>query len=117
MGGEEPLVEARPVVITVEVGVGADATDPATSTTWTWYTATYNADKPAYGNPSLDPAPYNNDEYMGSFDAPAAGTYACTTRFSVDDGLGWTVCDRDGAGTNAGLSFDVAQLGSMTVSP
>jgi hypothetical protein len=48
----------------------------------------------------------------------AANTnFAYTFRFSQDNGLKWTYCDLDGAGSNAGLLFDTSQLGVMTVTP
>jgi hypothetical protein len=59
----------------------------------------------------------NDDEYVGTFTAPAAGTYAYTYRFSFDAGLNWTYCDLNGAGSNAGLAFESAQLGVLTVTP
>jgi hypothetical protein len=58
----------------------------------------------------------NDDEYQRQIIAPAAGTYAYGYRFSLD-GLQWTYCDLDGAGSNSGLDFSSAQLGSMTVTP
>ena len=46
--------------------------------------------------------------------APAAGSYAYTSRASFD-GVNWTYCDLDGAGDNGGLDFSTSQLGAMTV--
>ncbi|MFL5346260.1 MAG: beta strand repeat-containing protein [Hyalangium sp.] len=101
--------------VLAEVGYGAYTgspaapTNPTNSNNWRFFPAVYN---------TLGPQG-NNDEYMGSFVAPAAGTYAYTVRFSFDNGLNWTYCDLNGAGSNLGpTSFEPAtQLGVMTVTP
>jgi uncharacterized protein YjdB len=88
--------------ITASVGYGAAASDP-TTTAWTWVNASYNVDVG------------NNDEYQATFTAPAtAGTYSYTSRFTRD-GVNWTYCDLDGAGSNTGLSFDYTMVGVLTV--
>lgn len=33
------------------------------------------------------------------------------------EGVYWTCCDLDGAGSNPNLSFDLTQLGVMTATP
>jgi hypothetical protein len=91
--------------ILAELGYGPAAANPTTQAGWLWFPATFNLQVG------------NDDEYMAGFTAPAAGTYAYTYRFSLDSGLTFTYCDLDGAGSNAGLAFDPAQLGSMTVTP
>jgi hypothetical protein len=45
------------------------------------------------------------------------GTYHYAYRFSIDDGLSWTVCDLDGAGSNPSVDFSNTQLGVLTVTP
>ena len=57
----------------------------------------------------------NDDEYQISFTAPAIGMYRYVYRFSLDNGLNFTYCDTDGAGSNAGLDFSDASAGLMTV--
>ncbi len=76
---------------------------------WSWSTASYNIQSG------------NNDEYQGSFTAPAAGSYRYAYRFSVDQGVSWTYCDANqgdfGSGSNAGLTFDLENLPVLTVTP
>jgi hypothetical protein len=98
--------------ILAEVGYGsytgtpAGPSDPRTSSTWRFFPATYTMQVG------------NEDEFIGTFIAPSiAATYAYTFRFSQDNGLRWTYCDLDGAGSNAGLIFDSTRLGTMTVTP
>jgi hypothetical protein len=90
-----------------QVGWGPLASDPGRSE-WSWFPAVWNMQ----AGPSL-----HNDEYRGSFTAPAPGQYSYAYRFSLDDGLSWTYCDANGAGANAGLTFDAADLPVMTVAP
>jgi hypothetical protein len=59
----------------------------------------------------------NNDEYSFAPTPTAAGTFRYLFRYSLDGGLNWTHCDLDGAGSNPGLSFDIAQTGVLTVTP
>ncbi|MDP3158216.1 MAG: Ig-like domain-containing protein [Archangium sp.] len=90
--------------IRTEVGFGPAAVNPSTTAGFTWVPASFNVQVG------------NDDEYQGLFTAPAAGTYGYTGRVSRD-GTNWTYCDLDGAGANAGLDFNVNQLGVMTVTP
>ena len=90
--------------VMAQVGYALVGVDPRTQCGWRFFTATFNTQ---YGN---------DDEYQGSFTAPAyPGAYWYTFRFSVDSGATWTYADVDGAGSNAGLTFDLAQLPVMTV--
>lgn len=91
--------------ITAQIGYGPQGVDPTTQAGWTWFAATYSGQ---IGN---------DDEYMRSFTAPAPGTYGYTARFTRDGGMNWTYADLDGAGSNGGLSFSMAQLPLMTVTP
>lgn len=88
--------------ITGQIGYGATGIDPSTQDGFTWFTAAFNTQ---IGN---------NDEYQASFIAPAAGTYAYGARFTLD-GVNWTYCDANGAGSNPTLTFSAADLGVMTV--
>jgi hypothetical protein len=98
--------------ISAQVGYGPSNLNPEIQGGWTWTNATFNQQ---YGN---------NDEYMATFTAPAAGTYSYAVRFNVNGGA-WTYCDLDasasggdsGAGSNSGLVFDTSHLGAMTVTP
>ncbi len=88
----------------IYTGTPAGPTDPRTSSIWRFLPANYNVQVG------------NDDEFIGTFLAPGtAGTYAYTFRFSQDNGLRWTYCDVDGAGSNDGLLFDATRLGVMTV--
>lgn len=87
-----------------EFGYGPVGTNPENQSGWTWVPASFNVQVG------------NDDEYRVQLTAPAVGAYRYTARFSLD-GLNWTLCDLNGAGSNAGLSFDPAQLGSLTVTP
>jgi len=91
--------------ITAELGYGPPGTSPAASNAWRWVAAAFNTE---YGN---------NDEYMATLTVGTAGTYAYTLRFSLDGGLTWTYADLDGAGSDAGVDFDAANLGVLTVTP
>jgi hypothetical protein len=78
-------------------------------TTFNYTAATFNTSTPL-GNP-------NNDEYAFKFQAPsvAGASFNFVFRYSLDDGLNWTHCDNDGAGSNPGLAFDNAQIGVIVV--
>jgi hypothetical protein len=87
--------------ISAQLGYGASGSDPTTST-WSWAPMAYNVQ---FGN---------DDEYMGTLTVPAAGTFAYTTRASLD-GVNWTYCDSDGAGDAPLVDFSAALLGTLTV--
>jgi hypothetical protein len=92
-----------PTGVIAEVGYGPDNINPTTQSGWSFFPATFNLQVG------------NDDEFMGSFSAPAtAGKYRYTYRFSLD-GMTWTYCDLNGAGSNANLSFEVTQLPVLTV--
>ncbi|MCC7382311.1 MAG: hypothetical protein IT384_10800 [Deltaproteobacteria bacterium] len=95
VGGPAPNILA-------ELGYGRPGTDPRT-VNWTWTRATFNVETG------------NDDEYQARILAPGVGTYSFTYRFSLDGGLSWSYADMDGAGSNAGLDFSTAQLGTLTV--
>ena len=58
----------------------------------------------------------SHDEFKAKLTVPAAGSYKYASR-CTKDAINWTYCDRDGAGSNAALTFDLPQLGSLTVNP
>lgn len=90
--------------VLAQVGWALDGVDPRTQCGWQFVPASFNVQVG------------NNDEYQASFTAPPwPGVYRYTFRFSVDSGATWTYGDFDGAGSNFGLTFDLAQLGTMTV--
>ncbi len=95
--------------VRAQLGYGLAGSDPSTQTSWAFVNATYNVQV------------NNDDEYQATLTAPplasGAVSYAYTYRMSVDGGLTWTYCDTDGAGSNAGLTFSAAALGSMSVTP
>jgi hypothetical protein len=63
----------------------------------------------------------NNDEYQATFTGPATGSYRYAYRVSLDGGASWTYCDNNqsdaGAGSNPGLTFNLEDLGSITITP
>lgn len=85
-----------------QLGYGAAGVNPATQPGFSWAPATFNVQVG------------NDEEFQASFTAPPIGTYGYTYRFSID-GTNWTVCDLNGAGANAGLTFESNQLGVLTV--
>lgn len=86
------------------LGYGPSGTDPRLLAGWRFFDAAYNLQVG------------NDDEFTAVLTAPwAIGGYAYTFRFSRDQGVSWTYCDINGAGANAGLAFDAAALGQMTV--
>jgi hypothetical protein len=89
--------------ILAQVGYGPASTDPRTDPNWLWFPASYNVQVG------------NDDEYQGSLTVNTAGSYSYTYRFSFDSGSSFTLGDLDGAGSNGGLSFSTAQLGSLEV--
>jgi len=102
--------------IVVEVGVGADGSNPVSG--WTWDSAAWLEDVYYEKSPS-------NDLYAGEFTAPsAAGDYDYACRASADGGSSWTVCDSgddgalDGCGDGLGGSLDgyaAPDAGQLTV--
>lgn len=91
--------------ILAEVGYGPENVNPSTQSGFTFVPATFNQQ---YGN---------DDEYQASFIAPLnTGSYRYVVRFS-SNGLTWTYCDPNGAGSDAGLTFDVQNLPVLTVTP
>lgn len=92
--------------VTAELGYGPLGSDPRTSPSWTYLPAAFNTQ---IGN---------DDEYVATINPgfpPSTTQYAYTYRFSLDGGTNWTYADLDGNGTNSGLTFDPAQLGTLTV--
>jgi cysteine-rich repeat protein len=90
-------------IVHYQIGVGPVTANPQSQPGWTWPFAVYNAQLG------------NDDEYRSGLSTlVSVGTYSYTARFSVD-GRNWTYCDLDGAGSGAGLSFDPARLGKLTV--
>jgi hypothetical protein len=87
----------------VQVGFGPASINPTTQSGWQFFPATFNVQAG------------NDDEYQGSFTAPAApGAYRYAYRVSLD-GTRWTYCDLNGAGSGPGLAFEVTKLPSLTV--
>jgi hypothetical protein len=91
-----------------EIGVGPAGTDPRDPAAgWTF--------TPAQPNAGFNFAGENNDEYVGTVTAPAAGPVAYAYRFSVDGG-DFLFCDTDGVTSDPNdLPFDVASLGVLNV--
>lgn len=90
--------------VRAQLGYGAATANPQYQA-WTWSNATFNVQVG------------NDDEYQASFTAPAVGTYRYAYRISLDQGVSWTVCDTDGAGSNGGLALEFANVPVLTVTP
>lgn len=90
--------------ITAEVGFGPINVNPETQSGYQFFPATFNVQSG------------NDDEYMATFTAPAAGSYRYVYRFTRD-GISYTYCDKNGAGSNGGLSFAIHDLPILTVMP
>ncbi|MDP2322667.1 MAG: Calx-beta domain-containing protein, partial [Gammaproteobacteria bacterium] len=99
---------AHPSIV-AQLGHGPLGSDPrGGNPAWQWLPATYNTQVG------------NDDEYQGTFIVPFASSNtqrSYTYRFSVDSGANYTYCDSDGNGTNGGLSFNTASLGTLTINP
>ena len=92
--------------IVAQVGYGPNGSDPAQpGAAWLYVPASFNVQVG------------NDDEYQANLTVPQAGTFAYTFRFSRDGGAHWTYCDVSGAGANGGLTFEPANLGTLTVNP
>lgn len=95
--------------IVAQLGHGPLGSDPrGGNPAWVWFPASYNVQVG------------NDDEYQGTFTVPFVPTNtqrSYTYRFSVDSGLNYTYCDTNGNGTNSGLGFSTALLGTLTVNP
>ncbi len=92
-GGDPSLIDA-------EVGYGPAGSNPGGDAGWSFFPAAYNARCADCGN---------NYEYDGTFTAPAPGTYALVTRFSLD-GVDWVDCD-----TKWDWPYEPANAGVLTV--
>jgi hypothetical protein len=88
-----------------QVGYGPSSVNPEWQSGWTWFTASY-VGQTGFGG--------HDNQFSGSFNAPASGSYRYTYRVS-SDGTNWTYCDANGAGSNASQTFEVTQLPTLTV--
>lgn len=95
--------------VRAQFGYGPATQNPEYQNAWVWSNATFNIQSG------------NNDEYQATFTAPAAGTYRYAYRFSLDQGVSWTVCDGNtgdgGAGSNSNLTLEFSTLPVLTVTP
>jgi hypothetical protein len=89
--------------LTVEIGYGPPTANPENQAGWTWFSAGYNQN---WGNDA---------EYMTTFTAPAVGDYRYGCRVTMNGKT--TFCDLNGAGSNAGLTFEPNRLPDLTVTP
>jgi hypothetical protein len=96
-------------LVRAQLGYGLATANPEYDSSWIWNTAIFNVQSG------------NNDEYQNQLYAPtAAGSYRYAYRFSLD-GVSWTLCDKNagdfGAGSNPNLTFELADLPVLTVTP
>lgn len=93
-----------------QVGYGPDGSDPDGNGGWIWNAAGPNL----LWVDTLEPG---NDEYMGTLNVAADGTYDHAYRFSADGGSTWTYCDRriddNSDGSNDG--YQTANAGNLEV--
>jgi hypothetical protein len=118
-GAATPLVYGRILETGVTEAAGA-ATNVRAQVGWGSSTANPQYEPWTWVNASFSSQAGTSDEYQASFTAPATGSYRYAYRFSLDNGVSWTVCDRNaapdfGAGSNAGLTFDLVDLPVLTV--
>ncbi len=88
--------------VRAEFGMAPEGTPLAA---WTFRPASYNLNVG------------NDDEYQLTVATPSSpgATWRTAFRVSVDDGASWTWCDTNGSGSNGGLAFSPANLGTLTV--
>ncbi|MEK6607344.1 MAG: hypothetical protein AABZ30_06765 [Myxococcota bacterium] len=90
-----------------EVGYGPPGSDPTAEAGWRFFATAPNPAFGGFGGP--------DDEHAGFLQLATSGFYAYAYRFSLDGGLGFTYCDTNGAGSNAGQDFDAGELGAIEV--
>jgi len=91
-----------PSNIIAQLGFGPQGTIPD-DRVWTWFPTTYD--------PGFPPGQII-EEFVGKILAPnSPGTYDYAYRMSLDGGLSWKLCDRDGG------EYTSAQAGLLTVNP
>jgi hypothetical protein len=104
--GMTPAAGAN-AAIRAQLGYGPLSKNPQYETGWTWFNAAYNA-----GHSGDE-----NDEYQATFTMPAAGSYGYAYRFSLDNGVSWTLCDANGSGSNTNMTFNFSELAPLTSTP
>lgn len=90
-----------------QLGYGPSSSSPMNNGQWTWILAAGNSNWD--GNSAGEP---NNDEYQKNLFFTSTGTFDFAYRFSSDNGLTWTYCDRE-PGSSDGYSPE--QAGHLTV--
>jgi hypothetical protein len=90
--------------ITAEIGFGPANVNPENQSGYQFFPTTFNVQVG------------NDDEYMATLTPAVAGSYRYVYRFTRD-GVSYTYCDKNGAGSNGGLSFEIHELPILTVMP
>jgi hypothetical protein len=107
---ETGLTPSSVAGVLAQVGVGPVSVNPESQSGWQWFSTTQNLSCSSCGN---------NVEFGGAFTMPSTATsgssWAFTTRYSLNNGISWTYCDANGAGSNTSLTFEVTKLGTVTV--
>ena len=106
--GVTDVAQGVPPGIIAQVGYGNETSDPASNPTWRFFPSVFQTKQ---GGAS---------EFAATLRAPPVfetTRFSYTYRFSFDDGLRWTYCDLNSAGSNEGLTFEPEQLGVMIVNP
>jgi hypothetical protein len=95
-------------LVRAEIGYGPPTSNPQYESGWSWNSTWYDGSDPG------------TDWYAADFYFTSPGTYAMAFRVSLDNGDSWTYCDADwgadgGSGSSPGASFDLTELGTVTV--
>lgn len=95
---------ADPGLAVAQVGIAAPGAAVTSGGSWAFFDAAYTG------------ATGNNWQYSASIKAPAAtGSFDMLYRISIDGKKSWTYCDKNGAGSNDGLTLETTQRGTITV--
>ena len=85
--------------LTAQLGFGPNGSNPDGNADWEWVEAAFQGDNG------------NNDEFVGSLQPQATGTFDYAYRYSVTAGRDWVYADLDG------IPYSTDQAGSLTVTP
>jgi len=92
-----------------QLGIGPANRNPEYESGWSWTDAGY------------DSQVGQSDQYATTLPPSPAGSYRFVYRVSLDGGNSWTYCDGaqadGGAGAGTGMTFDLENMGVLTVTP
>ena len=105
--GLTDLHDGTPPNLMAQLGYGRFGASPLSQVDWGFVPAMFVRNDSA-----------GEDVFAASLRAPARTTatdYQAVFRVSLDDGLSWTWCDVNGAGADAGYTFELSQLPTLKV--